>query len=156
MTPEAPEPLDMALHHRIAGQIAQRIKDVVAAHLLESPEQSAGVIEHDAWLAAILYQLRNQRRHAFVAVGEWFSVVVIPLAGMFNHVLQMGNQPTVPACRDGGLMHMQRTAEAGVDLFEPPAWLRACGDWRALHQGQQLGLPAGNRGKHGDLQELPS
>ena len=52
-------------------------------------------------------------------MGEWLGIVVIALVGMLQHELEMGDQSSVCPCRDDGLMHVQRTAEAraeGVEL----------------------------------------
>jgi len=35
----------------------QRLKNVLAAYLLKAPEQVAGIIQHDAWIAALYVQL---------------------------------------------------------------------------------------------------
>jgi len=70
----------------------QRLKNVLAAFLLEPPEQVAGIIQHDAWIAALYVQLGQEIGHAPVAAGKGFGVVVLALAGMLKHVLQMTNQ----------------------------------------------------------------
>jgi len=70
----------------------QRLKNVLAAFLLEAPEQVAGIIQHDARIAALYVQLGQEIGHAPVAAGKGFGVVVLALDGMLKHVLQMTNQ----------------------------------------------------------------
>ena len=116
MTPETAEPFDVALHHWITGQEAKRSADVIPAHLLHAPEQIAGVIEHDPRIAAGVDQLRDQIRHAAVALRKGFGVVVIPLIGVIEHVLQMRDQLAVATRRNGGLVHVQSTGESRADV----------------------------------------
>lgn len=114
MAPEAAEKLHMALHLRIAGQESERTGDVVTSHLGHTPEQVAGVIEHDPRRAALTDQLGNQLGHSPVAMGKRLGVVVIPLAGVVEHVLQVGDQCSIGPGRDRGLMHVQRTGKGGA------------------------------------------
>ena len=62
---------------RIAGDAAQPVEHVAAAHLAQAVEQLAGVVEHDARVAALVDQLGNDVAHAAVAVGEDAGVVVV-------------------------------------------------------------------------------
>ena len=111
MAPERTQPFDMPLHGWITGEIAECSSDVVTTHLVNSPEEVAGIIEHDPWIAAFADQLRNEIRHAPVALREGFRVVVVAFSLVFNHVLQMRNQFPAFACRNRGLMHVQSTGE---------------------------------------------
>jgi hypothetical protein len=111
MAPERAQPLHVELHGRIAGQEAQRLEDVGAAHLLEAPEQIAGVIQHDPRVAALRDQLRQQVGHPPVAVGEGLGVVVVALARVLEHPLQMADQLPPGPRRDRGLVHVQRAGE---------------------------------------------
>ena len=112
MAPETSQPFDVALHLGITGQVVKGSGDVVAAHLDHTPEQIAGVIEHDPRAASFPDQLRDQIRHAAVALREGLGVVVVPFAGVFKHVLEMRDQRSINASRDGGLVHVQGTGEA--------------------------------------------
>ena len=47
-----------------------------------------------------------------IAVGKGFSVVVVTLTGMLNHVLEVGDQLTVGTGWNSGLVHVQGTGEA--------------------------------------------
>ena len=111
MAPERTKPFHMALHVWITGEIAQRVCDVFTPHLVNSPEEVAGIIEHDPGIASFSDQLRYEISHASVALGEGLRIVVVALSLVLNHVLQMGNQFSVSACRDCWLMHVQRTGE---------------------------------------------
>ena len=46
----------MALHRGVAGKVAESITDVLPSHLSHSPEQIAGIIQHDPWAAAFAEQ----------------------------------------------------------------------------------------------------
>ena len=45
-------------------------------------------------------------------MGEGFSVVVVTLAGMLNHVLEVGDQLSIGTGWNRGLVHVQGTGEA--------------------------------------------
>ena len=45
-------------------------------------------------------------------MGEGFSVVVVTLAGMLNHVLEVGDQLSIDTGWNRGLVHVQGTGEA--------------------------------------------
>jgi hypothetical protein len=145
MAPEAAEPLHVGLHAGIAGQKAQGLEDVVPAHLLEAPEQGAGVIEHDPRIAALTDQLGDQLRHAPVALGKGLSVVVVALPRVLEHVLQVGDQLAAGAGRNRGLVHVQGTGEAGADPFQLQGVGRRNHRALPLHQGQEFGFAAGDR-----------
>ena len=95
MAPKGAEPLHMGLKARFTGQPLQRVEDVLATHLLKSQQQIAGVIQHDPRISALSKQLGNDVGQTPIAMGEGFSVVVVTLAGMLNHVLEMGDQLSI-------------------------------------------------------------
>jgi len=102
----------------IPGEPVQRHKNVRAAHLLEAPEQVAGIIQHDARIAALCDQLGQEIGHAPVAAGKGFGVVVIALAGMLKHVLQMADQFSPGPGRDLRLMHLHGAGQDRADRFQ--------------------------------------
>ena len=112
MAPKGAEPLNMGLKGRITGQPLQRVEDVLATHLLKSPQQIAGVIQHDPRINALSKQLGNDVGQTPIAMGEGFSVVVVTLAGMLNHVLEVGDQLAIDTSWNRGLVHVQGTGEA--------------------------------------------
>ena len=112
MAPKGAEPLHMGLKGRITGQPMQRLDDVLATHLLKSPQQIAGIIQHDPRIGAIGKQLGNDFGQTPIAMGEGFSVVVVTLAGMLNHVLEMGDQLSISTGWNRGLVHVQGTGKA--------------------------------------------
>ena len=111
MAPKGAEPFDVPLHQRIGGQKIQSTADIAAAHLANAPEQIAGVIQHHSRIAAFGDQLRNEIGQAPVALGKGLGVVVIALSGMLRHVLEMGDEGAIGACRHRGLVHVQRAGE---------------------------------------------
>ena len=102
----------MGLKARFTGQPLQRVEDVLATHLLKSQQQIAGVIQHDPRIGTLSKQLGNDVGQTPIAMGEGFSVVVVTLAGMLNHVLEVGDQLTVGTGWNRGLVHVQGTGEA--------------------------------------------
>ena len=108
----------MGLQAGITGEAFEGIEDVVAAHLPKTPEQIAGVIEHDPRIATGPNQLRNDLCEPLVALGKGFGVVVITLAWVLHHVLQMGDQFPLGAGWNRGLVHVQGTGEARTDLLQ--------------------------------------
>ena len=112
MAPEGAEPLHVGLKGGITGQPLQRFEYVVSTHLLESPQQIAGVIQHDPRIGTLSKQLGDDVGQTPIAVGKGFSVVVVTLTGMLNHVLEVGDQLTVGTGWNRGLVHVQGTGEA--------------------------------------------
>ena len=96
----------------------QRLKNVLAAFLLEAPEQVAGIIQHDARIAALYVQLGQEIGHAPEAAGKGFGDVVLALAGMLKHVLQMTDQFSQGPCRDRRLMHLHGIDKDRADRFQ--------------------------------------
>ena len=112
MAPEGAEPLHVGLQARVTGEGFKGGEDVLAAHLLETPEQIPRIIEHDPGIAALANQLGNDLGKSFVAVGKGIGVVVITLARVLIHVLQMGDQLSVGPGWNRGLMHVERTGKS--------------------------------------------
>jgi hypothetical protein len=86
-------------------------RDVFTAHLVNSPKEVSGIIEHDPWIASLTDQLWNEISHAAVALREGFCVVVVAFPLVLHHVLQMRDQFSAFASWDRGLMHVQSTSE---------------------------------------------
>lgn len=146
MAPEGAEPLDVPLHLGITGQVAPGICDVAAAHLLGSPEQIPGDVEHDPRVAALLDQLRDQIGQAAVALGKGLGVVVIALPRVLKHVLEVGDQLPASARRDGRLVHVQRAGKARAQLIELQGRVLApVGPWLG-HGGADRGFLAAEPG----------
>jgi len=57
MAPETAQEFHMGLQIWIAGEFFEGIENVDAAHLLKTPEQIAGIIQHDPRVAALCNQL---------------------------------------------------------------------------------------------------
>ena len=112
MAPEAAEPFHVALHHGIGGQEPQGIGDLGAAHLLQSPEQGARIVEHDSGAAPLADQRRKDVGEPAVAVREGLRVVVIALCRVIQHVLEVGDEGALRPGRDCRLVHVQRAGEA--------------------------------------------
>ena len=89
MAPERAEPLHVALHLCIAGQVAKGCHDVVPPHLLQPPEQIPRVIEHDPRAASLRDQVWDEICHPPIALGKRFGVVVISIVRVFHHELQV-------------------------------------------------------------------
>lgn len=106
MAPHGAEPFNMGLILRLTGDALQVVENVIPPHLDESPQQVAGVIEHDAWVAALVNQLWDKISHAAIAPGKDAGVVVVAVALMLKHILQIANQLTIRSSGDGGLMHV--------------------------------------------------
>jgi hypothetical protein len=96
-------------------------------------------------MAALLDQLGEEVGKAPVALRKWFGVVVIALAGVLQHVLQVGDQFPLRAGWNRGLMHVERTGKARADLLqlERGVWE----NYRAglLHEGLKGGFRARDR-----------
>jgi hypothetical protein len=123
----------------------QGLEDVAPAHLLEPPQQVAGVIEHDPRVAALLDQLGQQVGQAAVALGEGFGVVVVALSRVLKHVLEMGDQRPVGPGGDGGLVHVQGTGKGGVKVLQLQIGVGQRHGLPPLHQGLELGFTPGDR-----------
>ena len=149
MAPQGAQPLHMGLIAGVAGQALQGLEDVVPAHLLESPEQITGVIQHDPRIAALLNQLGDDRSHAAVALGEGGGVVVVALAAVLLHVLQVGDQGPLVARRDRGLVHVQRTGKGRLDCLQLQVGVGEEDGAGMLHQAQGGLLVAGDPGRGG-------
>ena len=78
-------------------------------------------------------------------MGEGFGVVVIAFAGVIQHVLKMGDQLTINAGRNRGLVHVERAGEARVELLKLPRRARQEDRPVLLHQGQDGGFAASDR-----------
>ena len=146
MTPERAEPLHMALHRGVAGKVAESITDVLPSHLSHSPEQIAGIIQHDPWAAAFAEQLRNQIGKASITLREGFGIVIVSFSLMLKHELQMGDQRSVRSGWDRRLVHVQGTGETGADRFEIPVAVVSPDRPVRLHEFQQLCFATGERG----------
>ena len=112
---------------------------------MNSPEEVAGIIEHDPWIASFADQLRYEISHASVALSEGFRVVVIALSLVLNHVLQMGNHFSTFAGRDRWLMHVQSTGERRADPLNPQICVLYPDRLAILQKGMQIGFTAGDR-----------
>ena len=119
MAPWAAEPLHGRAVARVDGDRAQGLEHVVGAHLPQSVQERARVLEHHPRLAALLEELGNELAHALVAPAEHRSVVVVLEVGVLVHVLQVADQPSaadvVPPGRDQRLVHVQRDRERRLD-----------------------------------------
>jgi hypothetical protein len=130
----------MRLYGGITGEEFQGIENVVATHLLHTPEQIARIIQHDPGIAAFLNQLGNDLGQTPVALGKWFGIVVIALAGVLQHVLQVGDQFSLRAGWNCGLVHVERTGKARADLIQVEIGARQKHRDGLLHQGQNFGF----------------
>ena len=147
MAPEGAEPFHVGLVAGIAGQALEGLQDVVPPHLLKAPEQVAGVIQHDPRIAALRDQLGDDVAHAPIALGEHWGVVVITLAAVLLHVLQMGDQLPIGPGRNRGLVHVQRTGKGRLDLLQLQVGMGEEHRTVVLHQGKDLLFLAGDGGK---------
>jgi len=118
MPPEAAEPFHMALHLLITGEKSQGLNDVLPPHLRQSPEEIAGVIEHDSRLTSLRDQFGNQISHSPVAVRESCCVVVIAFVRVIEHVLQVRDQLSVRTGWHRWLMHVQGARERGAQMSD--------------------------------------
>ena len=158
VAPEGAEPLDVPLHLGITGQVMPGLGDVAAAHLLGPPEQIAGDVEHDPRAAALLDELGDQIGQAPVALREGLGVVVIPLVGVLQHVLEVGDQRSIGARRDRRLMHVQRAGKPRAQLIELQRRLPRPVGAAGGHGGADLGFAAAEVGPdgcaHGDVRTI--
>ncbi len=157
VAPEGAKPLHVLLHAGIAGEEAQGVEDVVAAHLLEAPEQVSGVIEHDPRVTALGDQLGKNVSQPPVAVSERLGIVVVAHTGMVEHPLKMGDQLAIRPGGNRGLVHVQRTGKGRMDRGEARTGLaRSPGLGPPLQKRLNLGLAAGNRWQGEVVQRIPS
>lgn len=149
MAPEGAKPLHMGMKTRVAGEGFKSSKDIPPAHLLKAPEQGARIIKHDPGIAALTYQLGNDLSKPLVTVGKGFGVVVITLARVFIHVLQVRDQLAAGPRRNRGLMHVKRAGKSGADLLQLKIGMG--GEKRSfpLHQGKKLPFLTRDRRKAG-------
>jgi hypothetical protein len=144
MAPERSQPLDMGLEAGITGQSVQGFDHIRTTHLLQAPQQVAGIIQHDSRIAACSDQLGQDLSHAPIALGKGFGVVVIALAGMLNHVLQVADQLSSGPGRNRRLMHVQGAGKGRADRLSIVRALPRSPRLLLLHQGQDLGFTAGD------------
>ena len=154
MTPAGAKPFDMALHHHVGGQIVQGATDVITAHLPHTPEQVARIIEHDPWLASLLDQLGQQICQTPIARRKGLCVVVVTLVRVLSHVLQMGDQLTINACRHRRLVHMQSAGETRAQLIE--IQIAAAGVDRLLMAGDGVNLSFPSADRRAQAVQRPS
>lgn len=91
MTPHCPQPFYVRLVLTIAGNSLEIVENIIASHLAQSPQQVAGIIEHDTRVAAFGNQLGDEFSHAGIAPSKDSGVVVIPLVGIFKHMLEIAD-----------------------------------------------------------------
>ena len=126
----------------ITGEKSQGLKDVFLPHLRQSPEQIAGVIEHDSWLTSLCDQLGNQIGHAPVAVRECGCIVVISLVRMIEHVLQVRDQLSVRTGWHRRLMHVQGARECRSQMADVVVLGCLPNALGGLHQGLDALFPS--------------
>ena len=134
------------------GQKFEGLRDVTAPHLLQTPQQIPGIIQHDPWLTPLRHELRQQISHTAITLGKRFSVVVITLTRVLRHVLQMGNEGPIRARRHGGLMHVQSTGKPRTNAAQWRQWNGHRFRTRALNQRSNLLFSSADRRqtlKHG-------
>src|SRR5581483_9375924 len=95
------------------------IQNVSSAHLAQSIEKLAGIIEHDARTAALVNLFPNQVSNAGIAFGEDRRIVIIAAAGVPHHEIQIADQligsKVVPSSRNEWLLHMQGHGKTRTD-----------------------------------------
>jgi hypothetical protein len=136
---------DRGLSGGIAGQRCEGLENGLAAHLLEAPQQGAGIIEHDPRIATFADQLVNEIHHAPVTLGQRLGVVVVTLPRVFEPVLQMGDQLTTCNRRNGGLVLVQCAGKTRAQLLYLQVAVGSSHGGFPLHQGMDLGFPARHR-----------
>lgn len=118
MAPHCAKPFHMVAGGGVGGEAFEVAQDIIASHLLQAPEQVAGIVEHDAGVATLTDQIGDEVGHATIAFGKRSGVVVVTDLGVLEHVLQVGNQLTVGSGGDGGLMHVEGDRKSGGDAIE--------------------------------------
>ena len=111
------QPFDVGLIFGVTGDALEVAQNIFSAHLDESPQQVAGVVEHDAGVAALVNEFGDEVAHAAIAPGKDARVVVVAVALVIKHMLQVADQFTIGSGRDGGLMHMEGTGKASANVF---------------------------------------
>ena len=119
MPPRGAEPFDVTAVTPIGCDAPERVDHVARAHLLESEEQAAGVVQHDAGRMTPIDEARHELADAFVAPPKNRSVVVVADVLMLHHVLKMadhgGGSEIVTPFRHQRLVHVEGDGEAAVD-----------------------------------------
>jgi hypothetical protein len=114
VAPGAAEPLHGLAGPGITGEVAERIEDVIQAHLPHPVQQGARVAGHHPGLAALAGQLPDELAHALLAPREYRRIVVVADVLMVHHPRQVADDrrgAQVAADRDW-LVHVQRDRNA--------------------------------------------
>ena len=123
MAPWTAQPLHRPAIADVAGDPCKRVEHVVGAHLAESVEESAGVLEHDPRLEPLVEKLGYELAHSLVAPQEHRGVVVVTDSRVVQHPLQIADHSCCPKLRaarwDEWLVHVQGNGEGTIDLTEP-------------------------------------
>jgi hypothetical protein len=77
VAPRAAQPLHRPAVALVACDARQGVEHIVGAHLAQSVEQRARVLEHDPRLEPLVEELRDELAHAFVTPQEHPRVVVV-------------------------------------------------------------------------------
>ena len=101
MAPHGAQPFSMGLIFGIAGDAFEVVNNVVTAHLLQAPQQVAGVVQHDAGVTTVVDQFGDEVGDAGIAPGKDVGVVVIAFTLVFKHVLEITDQLSVGPGGDG-------------------------------------------------------
>ena len=122
MAPHRAQPLDVAAETMVAGDAAQPVEHVPAAHLGEPVQQLAGVIEHDARVVSMSHEVGDDVADAAVAIGEDAGVVHVAVVAAAHHRVEvadeLGGAEVAMRRRDERLMHVQRHREDGAQMLE--------------------------------------
>ena len=110
MAPHGAHPLYVGLVLRFT-QALEVTEDVFSAHLAKSPKEVAGVVEHDARIFALGYEVGNPLPHAFVAPSEDRGVVVVAFTLILEHTLKVTDGTTIVASWHAGLVHVKGAGE---------------------------------------------
>ena len=122
MAPRAAQPLYRPAVTLVTGEARQGVEHLAGAHLAQSGEQRARVLEHDPRLEPLVEEVRDELAHPSVTPQEHPSVVVVTAVRLVQHPLHVADQLGRPqlrtTCRDEWLVHVQRNRESAVDLTE--------------------------------------
>ena len=143
VAPHRAQPLRVPPQVRVAGDPAEPVEHVAAAHLPQPVEQLARVVEHDARGPPRADELSDQVADPGVALGEDRGVVAVADARVPHHVVEVADDlrgPEVGAAgRDQGLMHVQGDRERRAEAVESQVGLvevhRVAGAGDLLHLG---------------------